>query len=461
MLEVSNAWQVTLGSWAVTYLLHSSVLIGLAWGLTRLAWFRAPRTREVIWTVALFGGLATAGLATLDRTGGVEREVDVELRMVQGDRLQGQVDDRLRGIEWSGVRVARLDLEGEAADRLEGHGDDGVARLELPAADVRELKWQGDEADFPVFAGGPGEACRTALRAGRRGGDGWAESVGTACLPGGGVNWLLPLLGLWLLGVALLGWRELRGHTSLRRVRRGLEPASARVTCALARVVDGLGRVAVRAAVSEEVDAPCVVDSKTVVLPPRCQEELEDPELIAVLAHEVAHVCRRDVRRQAFFRWVAVAFWFQPLNRVVLTQLHDLAELICDDWAVGRIRQPLDLARSISRVAEWSAPGSRRQPVLASSQGGRLSERVRRILGSRRPGGPDGRLRGVLVAAALVLSLTQLPSVTVPGGVRAIFILGDEVRLEGADAFMEGASEGVIARGSLHRLRVMVRETES
>jgi hypothetical protein len=227
--------------------------------------------------------------------------------------------------------------------------------------------------------------------------------------------------------------REAKGHGVLRRIRRSLGPPSPRVRAAFQRVVAGTRvRHGARVAVSGAVDAPCVVDATTVVLPPRCQEELPDAELLAVLAHEVAHIGRRDVRRQALLRLATAVLWFQPLNRLVLRRLRDLAELICDDWAVGRIPSPLDLARSISRVAEWSAPVYGREQAFAGSQGGRLSERVRRIVTSRGDGGAGagGRLRGALVAALLLAALAQLPPIPVPGGTRGVFVLQDAVRVD-------------------------------
>jgi len=433
MLEAWSPWQVTMGSWALTYLLHSTVLMGLAWGITRLVWFRGPRTREVIWTVALVGGLATSSGATLDRTRGIDRnEVDVALTLVRA----------------------------------------GVPSP-VPGAHAERLFWQGDEADFPnaaegpgeaAFPGGaegPGEACRAALTAPGPGGPTWLESMREACMPGGGTRWLLPLLGLWLAGVVAFGWGELRGHLALHRIRRGLKPAGPRVTHSLAGVTDGLRVGAVRARVSLEVDTPCVLDSRTVVLPPRCRDELEDAELTAVLAHEVAHIIRHDVRRQSLFRVIAVAFWFQPLNRLALAQLHALAELICDDWAVGRIRQPVDLARSISRVAEWSVSRSTHLPILAGSQGGCLTERVRRILGSRGRVGTEGRLRGMLVAAALVLCLTWVPAVPVPGSVRAVFFFMEEVQVERGAPSLDFVQTGTVTPGAMHQMRVRVREVGS
>src|SRR6218665_2373091 len=53
-------------SWLLSYLLHSSVLLGLLWGAERAgALRRLPRAGiEWLWRAALFGGLLTASLQT-------------------------------------------------------------------------------------------------------------------------------------------------------------------------------------------------------------------------------------------------------------------------------------------------------------------------------------------------------------------------------------------------------------
>jgi hypothetical protein len=55
-------------AWALTCLLHSTVLILFAWGLARTPWGRAPRTREALWKAALLGAFVTATLH--EATGG-------------------------------------------------------------------------------------------------------------------------------------------------------------------------------------------------------------------------------------------------------------------------------------------------------------------------------------------------------------------------------------------------------
>src|SRR6218665_3870489 len=55
-----------LVSWLLSYLLHSSVLLGLAAGAERLGLLRRlPHAAlEILWRGALFGGLLTASLQT-------------------------------------------------------------------------------------------------------------------------------------------------------------------------------------------------------------------------------------------------------------------------------------------------------------------------------------------------------------------------------------------------------------
>lgn len=123
-------------------------------------------------------------------------------------------------------------------------------------------------------------------------------------------------------------------------------------------------------------------------------------------------------------RALVAIFWMQPLNRIALTKLVEVAEFMCDDWALTRTDEPFELARSISRVAEWMVPG-RRYPTVVSIVGrGRagLAFRVRRILSSTRLRCERVWLRP-LAAVLLLAPLCWLPPVPVPATLRtSIFV---------------------------------------
>src|SRR2546427_7762529 len=61
-------WVVTrselVAAWLLTYALHSTLLLALAWALTQRL-VRAPTLRDLIWKTALLGGLASATVQTL------------------------------------------------------------------------------------------------------------------------------------------------------------------------------------------------------------------------------------------------------------------------------------------------------------------------------------------------------------------------------------------------------------
>lgn len=53
--------------WLLTYLLHSTILISLAFLFERLGMLNRPRTAETVWRIALFGGIATVSAQILLR----------------------------------------------------------------------------------------------------------------------------------------------------------------------------------------------------------------------------------------------------------------------------------------------------------------------------------------------------------------------------------------------------------
>jgi hypothetical protein len=100
----------------------------------------------------------------------------------------------------------------------------------------------------------------------------------------------------------------------------------------------------------------------------------------AVLAHELAHIERRDGIWFPLVAAVRSTLWLQPLNHLVSSRFRDSAELACDDRAVELTGSPLSLARALVHVA---ARASRvRPPLLAPTmlrQQSALIPRVRRL----------------------------------------------------------------------------------
>ena len=85
-----------------------------------------------------------------------------------------------------------------------------------------------------------------------------------------------------------------------------------------------------------------------IVLPERFFEELDPEQQRAALAHELAHVARRDPEWRIAVEILERVLFFQPLNRLARARLCDSAEFLCDEWAVQQTQSPLALARCLS-----------------------------------------------------------------------------------------------------------------
>src|SRR5262245_46845505 len=86
-------------------------------------------------------------------------------------------------------------------------------------------------------------------------------------------------------------------------------------------------------------------------------ENLDQRELEAVVAHELAHVARHDY----LVVWLATilrdAFFYLPVCRAAYRQLQTEKEFACDDFAVGLTRRPLALASALAKVWQHSLGG--------------------------------------------------------------------------------------------------------
>ena len=139
-------------------------------------------------------------------------------------------------------------------------------------------------------------------------------------------------------------------------------------------------------------------------------------KLDAVLAHERAHIRRRDPVVLLFVQINRCLFWFHPLAWWLDRAIRNAAEQACDDAAVnatGRPRQYaetlLDVADAIRRsgaAVSWNA--------LGASGSGNLGARIDRALQGGSPRTPAYRTAALGMACALAVAAAAAcrPSVT-------------------------------------------------
>ena len=202
---------------------------------------------------------------------------------------------------------------------------------------------------------------------------------------------------------ALRAWRMGRRHVGRRRVvRRGPAPA-------LLQEILGPAADRVTLSCSRTLRVPVAL-AREICVPVRALRELPHDELRALLAHEAAHVVRRDAAWLMIAAAVRALGWWQPLNLVAAARLRLTMELCCDERAAAEPHQRAALARCLVKVAEW---GVEECPGFAAmaSRGSALRRRLETLLDDaprrRRPIGP-----WLAVASVAVPAVCLAPVVT-------------------------------------------------
>jgi beta-lactamase regulating signal transducer with metallopeptidase domain len=105
----------------------------------------------------------------------------------------------------------------------------------------------------------------------------------------------------------------------------------------------------------------------------------------SVLAHELAHIARRDWALQIAAQIVCAVYWFNPLMWMACRRLRDESEQACDDAVLRRGVNPADYASHLLAVArEVLAGGNRWASAPAIVNSSSLERRIAAMLNSSR-----------------------------------------------------------------------------
>jgi TonB family protein len=181
-----------------------------------------------------------------------------------------------------------------------------------------------------------------------------------------GVTWLPPMVlaviaATYLCGVvyfaARLGWRVWR----TRAMERGAKALVLTDTAALnwercCRVF----RVAAAVSTSEEIAGPVTVGFLHcgLLLPTGFMERVGDGDLEAVMAHESAHMQRRDFAKNLLYELVTIMVAYHPLLWWTRSRVAATREMVCDAMAADAVASRGMYARSLLRLASLLAAGT-------------------------------------------------------------------------------------------------------
>jgi hypothetical protein len=231
---------------------------------------------------------------------------------------------------------------------------------------------------------------------------------------GGGVArtplWLESLLALYLVGAAVSATRLWWG----RRCARQLEHASVVTDVSIVGATGRTTPVVESAMVSSPLTVGVI--APVIVLPSGWRAWPEDFRR-AVLAHEMAHIRRRDPLVSFLAHLNRCVFWFHPLAWWLERKLAATAEDACDDAGVREIGTPRRYAEVLIEIADTI----RRRGRRVSFQGvgvdgsGLLSQRIDRVLSGdlfRRMSPLKRAAVGVVCAAVIFVGIACHQRVT-------------------------------------------------
>jgi len=212
-------------------------------------------------------------------------------------------------------------------------------------------------------------------------------------------------LAVWVVGVVAMSVWHVGGGLLLERTKRhGVRLADPAIRDVFDRLLRRL-KVSRPARLLESVSVavPTVAGwlRPVVLLPASALSGLSIEQLEAVLAHELAHIRRYDCLVRLIQVIVETLLFYHPAVWWVSRRIRQESEDCCDDVAVTVCGSRVTYARALATMEELGAVPA----AAVAVSGGRLLDRIRRIVGLRRDrAGSDIRRWGAAAAAVFVLA---------------------------------------------------------
>lgn len=339
----------------LAFVLHATVLLAAVWAMERAGWLKHPGWAELAWRIALFGAFVSVAIEAVPF-------------------------DALRGSRASPVVVAEAIPTSSVASSPLVSASLAAEAVSIDAAVAPVVPRTTSNAVVPVNDATPGVALPLAADA------------------------MLFALLLWCLGSAVLLLRVSHQMRALLRMRRRVlrdgREASAETTSTLQTLAAEMSVTAPELRVLPALTSPMVLPG--VVLLPRWAEGLDRMQLRAMLAHELAHLRRRDPLWRPLQRLALVPLFFHPLAWHALRRLETLAETLCDRTAAER-SDGRALAECLAECLARSAQAADARRPIPFDRGAALA-----LAMAERGDGIVPRVRTLLENAPMTLSTIPL-----------------------------------------------------
>lgn len=253
-------------------------------------------------------------------------------------------------------------------------------------------------------------------------------------------HWHQWLVVAWGIGVVALGICNMGGWIAVQRLRcRGRLTVPAQIQSQLLALIHRMKiRQSVSIAQSLLVDVPVVIGffRPVILLPASILSGIPAVQLDAILAHELAHIRRRDYFVNLLQTLTESLFFYHPAVWLISRQIRIEREFCCDDEAIAVCGDRASFVQALAAVERFR--GTREKaPRYALSMGGESPGltllRARRVMGREQPSSSKGLagICSILLAIVIGVSMTTIRGdATEPQNSDQ---KGDEIKNEGVD----------------------------
>jgi beta-lactamase regulating signal transducer with metallopeptidase domain len=212
-------------------------------------------------------------------------------------------------------------------------------------------------------------------------------------------SWVIGLWGLLILHRLVQLCRGTHRAFRLRKDSSLLSPAK---VAAASRVIGAGNRIALLE--SAAIDDPVTIGvfRPAILLPSKLLPRLGEQELLAIFAHEYAHIRRRDFLLLIVCEFLSIPMAWHPGIRYLTSRISQARELACDDYAAACLGKRRSYANTLLHLASLCLSIPRANAtVLGIFDGDNLETRIMMLTEKR-----------LSLSRAGVLALTLAASIT-------------------------------------------------
>lgn len=366
---IPDYWLTGLGSWAISYFLHSTVILGSILLLCHFARFISQSNKDVLIKVGLVAGILTASIQFVQSSNGnFIKTVVLEIAPLY---RQPPPQDTVRVVPQT---------NNEVVQQLLTVGPP-VALPQQPTSDNRDN-------GFNRF---------------------WSDNIA----PITALQWFLTV---WAMGSLFLALRFIWLWWGFGRATGKRIPLTHQATVDLCLQLQSQMAIkrTLKLTQSNQIVSPMAVGWSEICIPEGLWSNIDEEQLTAIIAHELAHVVRMDSLWLFFWHLMSIVFFFQPLNKLTQLSFQSRAEFLADAIAVRQTKDPVAMVNSLISAAKLARlEASHRFAAHLLGANATIVERTKNLL-DENPMKTHTSLSFIALSATVIVTLAALglPSIS-------------------------------------------------